>query len=98
MLINADKVRAMRLEKGWTQDQFAELCDLSVRTIQRIEKTGVASLDTSNALAAVLEAERTSLLAQGGVQAARSEFTLKHVVLTGGAMLAVGIGVGVAFF
>lgn len=94
MLVNAEKVRSMRLERGWTQDQFAELCAVSVRTIQRIEKTGVASLDTSNALAAVLETDRASLLAQGGVQAARSEFTLKHILLTGSGMLALGIGLG----
>ena len=67
MLVNADKIRGMRLENGWTQDQLAQMCGVSVRTVQRIEKTGVASLDTANALAAVFKAERKAILAQGGV-------------------------------
>jgi len=36
--VDADRIKAMRLERGWTQEQIAEMCDVSVRTIQRIEK------------------------------------------------------------
>ena len=31
-------IRKLRLQRGWAQEQLAELCDFSVRTIQRLEK------------------------------------------------------------
>ena len=94
MLVNADKIRGMRLENGWTQDQLAQMCGVSVRTVQRIEKTGVASLDTANALAAVFKAERKAILAQGGVQRAQADVSLKHAILIAATTLLVGIGIG----
>lgn len=54
-------VRKLRLEKGWSQETLAEVTGLSVRTIQRIERGAPASLETRNALAAVLEVD-TKLL------------------------------------
>ena len=94
MLIDADKIKTMRLDHGWTQEQIAEMCDVSVRTIQRIEKTGIASLDTTNAIAAVLEVERTAILAQGGVRPARTEFSQGHVALIATVCFLIGVGVG----
>ena len=94
MLVDAEKTKALRLEHGWTQEQFAEMCGVSVRTIQRIEKTGVASLDTTKALAAVLNTERQTILAQGGVRPARTEFSPKHVALIASLAFLLGIGIG----
>lgn len=54
-------VRKLRLEKGWSQEQLAELCNLSVRTIQRIERGQKPSLESLNALAAVFEIEVSNL-------------------------------------
>ncbi len=54
-------VRKFRLEKGWSQEQLAELCNLSVRTIQRIERGHKPSLETLNALAAVFEIDVSDL-------------------------------------
>ena len=94
MLIDADKIRSLRLDNGWTQEQFAELCGLSVRTIQRIEKTGTASLETSNALAAVLNTERQAILVQGGVRPAQLEFSLRRVALIAALTFLSGLGIG----
>ena len=55
-------VRKLRLRKGWSQDQLAELTDVSVRTIQRIERGHKPSLETANALAAVFEVDVTTFL------------------------------------
>ena len=55
-------VRKLRLRKGWSQDQLAELADVSVRTIQRIERGHKPSLETANALAAVFEVDVTTFL------------------------------------
>ncbi len=54
-------VRKLRLEKCWSQEQLAELCNLSTRTIQRIERGHKPSLETLNALAAVFEIEISDL-------------------------------------
>ncbi len=54
-------VRKLRLEKGWSQEQLAEICDLSVRTIQRIERGQNPSLESLKSLAAAFETEVTEL-------------------------------------
>ena len=50
-------VRKLRLEKGWSQEQLAEISGLSVRTIQRIERGQNPSLESLKSLAAVFEVE-----------------------------------------
>ncbi len=54
-------VRKLRIEKGWSQETLAEISDLSVRTIQRIERGGNASLDSLSALASVFEVDIATL-------------------------------------
>ncbi|WP_049723035.1 helix-turn-helix domain-containing protein [Gilvimarinus polysaccharolyticus] len=46
-------VRKLRLQKGWSQEQLAELAGLSIRTIQRLERGQSPSLESRNALASV---------------------------------------------
>jgi transcriptional regulator with XRE-family HTH domain len=50
-------VRKLRLQRGWSQDQLAELTGLSVRTIQRVERGQRPSLETAKALASVFEVD-----------------------------------------
>ena len=50
-------VRKLRLQRGWSQEQLAQLSGLSVRTIQRAERGYSQSLETRNALAAVFEVD-----------------------------------------
>lgn len=61
MHINNTKVKSLRLAKNWTQSQLAELCDISLRTIQRVEKQGLASAETLMSLCAVFEVEQSYL-------------------------------------
>ena len=96
MLVDADKIKLMRLEQGWTQDQMAELCGVSTRTIQRIEKTGVASLETTNALASVFKTERTQLLMTEGVRPASIEFSRTTVACVAAGFFVLGIALGAA--
>lgn len=44
-------MKKLRNEKAWSQDQLAEISGLSLRTIQRIEKSGNASLESKKAIA-----------------------------------------------
>ena len=55
------RVRELRLQRGWSQEQLAERCGLSVRTIQRIERGGEPGLASAEALARVLEVEPAAL-------------------------------------
>lgn len=64
MMINAELVRDQRIKRGWTQQQMAEVADLSLRTVQRIENQGAASNESVSALSAVLELPREALLVQ----------------------------------
>lgn len=59
MQINALFIRETRTRRGWTQQQLADICGLSLRTIQRVELHGIASLETSKALASAFEVDRS---------------------------------------
>ena len=46
--ISKEKIRQLRISKGWPQEQLALASGLSVRTVQRVESEGAASLNTAN--------------------------------------------------
>ncbi len=54
-------VRKLRLDRGWSQEVLAEISGVSVRTIQRIERGGNASLETLGALAAAFDVDIATL-------------------------------------
>jgi uncharacterized Tic20 family protein len=50
------KISELRQQKGWTQEKLAEYCDVSTRTIQRIESGEVEPRSfTRNSLSNILE-------------------------------------------
>lgn len=61
IMINPDIIKDLRLQKSWTQEQLAGAAGLSLRTIQRVEKDGVCSLETNQALAAVFNIDQNTL-------------------------------------
>ncbi len=54
-------IQKYRLQRGWSQEQLAELSGLSARTIQRLERGQTPSLDSLNALAAVFDVDLSRL-------------------------------------
>lgn len=62
MKINAELVKKLRADKQWSQEQLATACGLNLRTIQRLENTGNASIESVRALAAVFAVDASSLL------------------------------------
>lgn len=56
-MINSGLIRELRQQQSWSQNQLATVSGLSLRTVQRVEKTGVCSLETSRALASVFEVD-----------------------------------------
>jgi transcriptional regulator with XRE-family HTH domain len=50
-------VRKLRLQRGWSQEQLAELSGVSTRTVQRIERGHNPGLESLKALAAVFDTD-----------------------------------------
>ena len=54
MRIDADRLRQLREQRAWSQEQLAEIAGLSTRTVQRVERGERALHETRMALAAAL--------------------------------------------
>ena len=65
MKINSKRVKQLRNQRSWSQDQLASVSGLSLRTIQRIENRGACALDSKRALAAVFEVDIDELIITG---------------------------------
>jgi transcriptional regulator with XRE-family HTH domain len=61
MKVSGEVVRKLRLERGWTQEHLAAVCGASAKTIQRVEGSGLCSLEVRSALAAVLQIDAKQL-------------------------------------
>ena len=62
MQLDAQQIKQLRTVRGWTQQQLADICGLSLRTVQRVELSGIASLETTKAFAAAFECDRAELI------------------------------------
>lgn len=62
MKINSDLVKSLRSEKNWSQEKLSEACGLNLRTIQRLENTGKASIESVRALSDVFEVAPNKLI------------------------------------
>jgi transcriptional regulator with XRE-family HTH domain len=76
------------MARHWSQEQLGAACGLNLRTIQRLENTGKASMESVRALAAVFEVDADALIVSeaGGIaspwEAVRAGF-LKAVDFSG---------------
>ncbi len=61
MKIDSEQVVQLRRDHGWSQEELAISSGLNLRTIQRIEKEGVVSLQSKKALAATFSIDLSSL-------------------------------------
>ncbi len=62
MKISTNRLKNLRAENGWSQEQLAEISSISQRTIQRIEKDGNCSPETQMALASAFNISSSELL------------------------------------
>jgi transcriptional regulator with XRE-family HTH domain len=94
MEIRGDIVKQMRTDKGWTQAHLAEICDVNLRTIQRVENQGSASIETIMALCMAFEVKRQALFKVpdiSEVEPANIRFTKTHIII-----FACGLLLGIA--
>ena len=61
MKINADLMTQLRRKRSWSQDELAIASGLNLRTIQRIERYGIASLQSKKAVAAAFSIDTRDL-------------------------------------
>jgi transcriptional regulator with XRE-family HTH domain len=54
----AGRVRTLRLQRGWTQQELASRTGLTLATYRRFERTGRISLDRLLRIAVILDAHR----------------------------------------
>lgn len=54
-------IQKMRLQRGWSQQQLADVSGLSARTIQRIEAGHPGSVESMKSIAAVFEVDFSTL-------------------------------------
>ena len=73
-MVSGQKIKQLRLNNGWSQEQLSEISGLGIRTIQRIEKENKCSLESKMAIASAFaiapnelnrEASATAPLAPG---------------------------------
>ena len=54
----AERARAMRIARGWTQQELAERSGVALDTLRRFERTGKIALERLARIAVVLDAVR----------------------------------------
>jgi transcriptional regulator with XRE-family HTH domain len=62
MFLNKNSLKNLRLKNAWSQQHLADLCGLNIRTIQRVERDGIASFETTMALANAFNVPKDQLL------------------------------------
>tara|TARA_B110000967_G_C18617769_1_gene427230 strand:- start:123 stop:437 length:315 start_codon:yes stop_codon:yes gene_type:complete len=62
VVVSSNRVKKLRAERGCTQQYLADICGLSLRTIQRVEKEGIAAKETLLSLCAVFEVSQDHLV------------------------------------
>ena len=93
MHVDPQVVRAERRKRAWSQEHLAHASGLGLRTIQRIEASGVASNESASALAAVLSLPLSQLAvpATGRKESVR-EVGSRSGILGLGAAAVAGVG------
>jgi len=90
--LNKDKIQKLRAIKCWSQDELATASGLSVRTIQRVEKSGTASLETTKALASVFVVTPNELQSFQKIENITFNFICKYAWLCAFALTSVFFG------
>jgi transcriptional regulator with XRE-family HTH domain len=102
MQLNPKTVKTLRLQHSWTQQHLADVSDVSLRTIQRVEKEGTASKETTMSLCAVFEVRQGELIKLDEAKAIDSQQpdkTIKFtVVIAATAFISFAFGVASVLF
>jgi transcriptional regulator with XRE-family HTH domain len=67
------KIRILRIQRGWTQEQLAEIAGISSRTVQRAETANCAAFETVRAIAGAFGTDFDQLLNPEACRASEPE-------------------------
>ena len=73
-MINRNLILALRKKRSWSQDELAVAAGLNLRTVQRIERSGSASLQSRKALAAAFSIDVNELESPEEAMTTRYEY------------------------
>ncbi|MAA94591.1 MULTISPECIES: helix-turn-helix domain-containing protein [unclassified Arsukibacterium] len=90
MIINRDLIVNERKVRAWSQQQLADVAGISLRTIQRIEKSGIASNDSLQAISASFNKEPAYFIAKAGQLASHKGLAKIGLGLLAAVMLTLG--------
>jgi transcriptional regulator with XRE-family HTH domain len=82
--VDPERTRDERRRRGWSQLHLAMVSGLGLRTIQRIERSGAASYDSAQALAACFDVPLGQLLApERNPEAPRARVVARRTAIAG---------------
>jgi transcriptional regulator with XRE-family HTH domain len=77
--IDGSRIRALRLERRWEREQLAQIAQVSIADLRKMESGGIASLDTIQAVAGSFGLETCELLSEpAGIGLAASISPVKN--------------------
>lgn len=97
MIVNSETVRYLREKRAWTQEQFAEIAGISVRTVQRMERGEPISFATIKAVAKALgvEIDKLKSRVQPNSKNSKKDIFLSRIMSGNELLLAI---IGAEFF
>jgi len=101
MSVSIEKLKKIRQHHGWSQERLAEMTRLSLRTIQRIETSGNASLESKLAIATAFNISPSELLDDEAIEVGNGGINsggVTGVILCTGLMFYQFVLAGVSYF
>lgn len=62
MRVDSQRIRTERARRAWSQEHLAQVTSLGLRTVQRIETSGMASYESATAMASAFEVPVSELM------------------------------------
>ncbi|WP_133469953.1 helix-turn-helix transcriptional regulator [Paraglaciecola marina] len=96
MQLNPNTIKLLRQKHNWTQQLLADACDVSLRTIQRVEKEGAASKETTMSLCSVFEVRQGELIkldnTETAVKADHKKVQKLYLIIILSSLISFGLG------
>jgi transcriptional regulator with XRE-family HTH domain len=68
MQLDIQKLKKLRESKAWSQSHLADVSGISLRTIQRIEKSGIASQESAQSICSAYDILVTDIIVNEDIQ------------------------------
>lgn len=69
MKLDVKKLKKLRDSKAWSQSHLSDVSEISLRTVQRIEKSGIASPESAKSICSAYDILVTDIIVSEELQA-----------------------------